>query len=310
MSAARIYLMDVAEDLYYEQGEDFRNIGEIVNAMIYMLPYAFKEYFLSIPNPSDVEYFDQLMDGYTESSDNSGLDAALKGKQSYDWCRTVYNYCLSCLGKTFGEWEVVSYRIIGTVMAMVSSGDHRIHAYHLMHGHGRVEARDFKPAATTNVADPFFVADSITPEIDESAYEVAQDEHISDLEIATYPDKYSLRGERIFVMTDQDIVDSLVLKEPFDYSRIDEETKAEIERLKSYNSGFSESKLDAKTLADMEKVKKENPGLTDAKACYDVVCARRRRKHGPNSTVIRTTWSFSAEQQRLRDIERLRSKLD
>lgn len=311
MKAARIYFMDVAEQIYHEKGEEFRGISYTVEAMCYMMPYAIKEYFLSIPNPRDVDHFDVLMEGYSETSSTSGVDTALRNKPSYDWCREVYNYCLSSLANTFSEWDVIGYRIIGNVLAMVSSGDYRIWVYTREHGVGRVETREFSKTTAEKVTSPFFVSDVVTPDMDEDVYEVSVFEDIQPLTLAHYPYKGEILGEKLITVHEEEIIDSLILKEPFDYSRIDKETEAEIKRLKSYVSKFDASKLDAKTLAEIEEVKSDLPDIAhNVKSCYDVVVARRRRMHGNAPIVIRSSWSFSAEQQRLRESRKLRSSLD
>lgn len=272
LDVSRVYLNAEAERISHEYGDLFCHYGYVTNGLVYFMDFAFKDYFLSIPNVRDIDYFLEAIDSLDDMTITPPIMQRIGTRPSLEWCKVIYEECKLILARYHERWDAVQYLTVGSVLSMVSSGDYRIIAYNRMFGIGRVEAREFKKEEPLIVNDPFFVSDTITPEMDEDVYKNNCDTHIEDVEITNYANRYDKSGERVFLLTERDILESFILKEKFEYSKMDEQTIAEIKRLKATHRG---------------KPKDEKRDTTKRAVI-------KRRLSGDTQLIIRHTWDFNS----------------
>lgn len=143
--------------------------ADLQYAVTKLLEAAYMEYFLSIPNLQERDYYNETLDH---------LDDQLAAVFSDEWYSDLYEYCERYLASMFKRWDYVTMTIRDGIIKFISRGDYRIYAYNKEFGMGRVGDRicdvEVKPAVADDLEDPFYVSDIIPIESNEDAFNVTK----------------------------------------------------------------------------------------------------------------------------------------
>lgn len=155
-------LVRQVEDLLTERTHVVHSYADIACAICKLVPAVAKEYFLTYPNLHTVDHVADTIDSLY---DNVLLT------QSYPtyWHRTIIRVISEYLKSHFSEWDLVTWRYDRGVFDFVNHGDYRIRYFNTHHGNCRVgepvELPDDTKPVVENITDPFYVSDSIPPEL-------------------------------------------------------------------------------------------------------------------------------------------------
>ena len=163
-----ILISTIIDSLY---GNEFfgtaQNTQDITLAIRSMMIAAGNVYFLTVPNPNDRMWFDEAVDTVN-----------VKMASIYDdaWYTIIYRMCITVLESMYSRWDMVQIHVTSYGIVFDNKGDYRIHLYHAQYGTGRIS--DEQPSAhvapVDDVTDPFHVADTVSPELNEDAFNVTK----------------------------------------------------------------------------------------------------------------------------------------
>lgn len=160
------------------------NVGDIKSAVNVMMDAAIRNYFLSIPNPNEVDYLESAIDA---------IEPRMELTYDDKWYSLIFEHCEGILEHYFKRWDDVTYTIRDQVLFIQSHGDFRIKYYHEQFGIGRIGSDRGKPLeSVAEINDPFFVADNIDATIDRDAYNATK--YDLSAQLADTPDYLIIRG--------------------------------------------------------------------------------------------------------------------
>lgn len=160
------------------------NIDDINRAVHALMKAAVRNYFMSIPNLNEVNYFEDAIEM---------LENRMHLVYDDEWYGKIYRHCEKLLERFFKRWDDVTWDVRDQVLTIRSHGDYRIKWFHEQNGIGRVGSEAGTPLEKAgDVNDPFFVADCIEPTLDRDAYDATRCDFSQQL--VETPDYLVIRG--------------------------------------------------------------------------------------------------------------------